>query len=119
MNAGFLDTLNVNAIDNRTWKLTKSLSYVTKEGETITAPVGFVTDLGSVPRLLWWFLSPWDIARAAVIHDFMYSRSETYKRKTADSTFLESMKFSKPKLSSIQINLAFLAVRIFGSKYYK
>lgn len=119
MSAGFLDTLNVNTIDNRTWKLTKSLSYITKSGDTITVPEKFITDLASTPRILWWFLSPWDIARAAVIHDFMYCRSETYSRKLADSVFLEAMKHSKPKISKTKRHLAHAAVRLFGKKYYK
>ena len=32
----------------------------------ITAPVGYETDLASIPRITWNIISPWDVARAAV-----------------------------------------------------
>ena len=38
----------------------------------ITAPVGYETDLASIPRITWNIISPWDVARAAVIHDVLY-----------------------------------------------
>ena len=40
----------------------------TKAG-MITVPEGYVTDLASVPRICWIFIAPFDVARAAVIHD--------------------------------------------------
>ena len=39
---------------------------------TIIIPPGTFTDLGSSPRILWFFCSPLDIAMASVIHDVMY-----------------------------------------------
>jgi len=41
----------------------------TNKTETITVPTGFVTDLASVPRAMWWAIAPFDVARAAIIHD--------------------------------------------------
>ena len=31
----------------------------------------FVTDLASVPRICWNLIAPWDVARAAIIHDLL------------------------------------------------
>jgi hypothetical protein len=45
----------------------------------ITCKKGFVTDLASVPRAIWWLISPWDIARAAIIHDLLYKRIREYR----------------------------------------
>ena len=72
----------------RKWKLGRDLSYTTKDltaddikslkgvgikikrdtnkTETITVPTGFETDLASVPRALWAFIAPFDVARAAM-----------------------------------------------------
>jgi len=119
MKIGFKNTLSVDTINNRTWQLTKSLSYTSKAGVTITVPEGFTTDLASVPRLLWWFMSPWDVARAAVIHDFMYSNSSKFGRKESDQMFLEAMGFSEPGVFILKRKLAYLGVRIFGGLHYE
>lgn len=69
-------------------------------------PAGFVTDLASVPRVVWSFYppdGPW--AKAAVIHDFLYAtkgtgawherlgitRTKPYTRAEADDILLEGM----------------------------
>ena len=44
----------------------------TNKTETITVPKGFVTDLASVPRAMWAFIAPFDVARAAIVHDLLY-----------------------------------------------
>lgn len=38
--------------------------------ETFSIPSGFESDLGSIPRVFWWFLRPEDIKYASIIHDF-------------------------------------------------
>ena len=37
-------------------------------------PKGYITDLASVPRMCWAFIAPFDVARAAVIHDILYEK---------------------------------------------
>ena len=75
------------------WILERALSYQNDEMEEsslqsvgvkcpaskITCTKGFVTDLASVPRAIWWLISPWDIARAAIIHDLLYKRIRQYR----------------------------------------
>lgn len=52
----------------------------------LAVPKGFVCDLASVPRLLWWWMPPDGIYRAAVvIHDWDYS-VQRVKRSVADWT---------------------------------
>ena len=81
----------------RKWVLNSSLSYdcdklteedievlksvgvkVTKKGK-VTVPKGFVTDMASVPRACWMFIAPFDVARAAVIHDLLYKNIRQYR----------------------------------------
>jgi hypothetical protein len=89
------------------WALQRDLSYTTgPEGDTITVPAGFVTDLASVPRIVWSFYppdGPW--VKAAVIHDFLYetkgtglwyshrgnARTVPYSRAEADHILKEGM----------------------------
>ena len=54
------------------WVLLAPFSYQTDGGITYTAPVGFQTDLASIPQAFWSFLPPfWKYAKAAVIHDYL------------------------------------------------
>lgn len=57
----------------------------------ILVPVGFKTDLASIPRILWNILPPiGNYDRAAVLHDFLYNTGGM-KRKDADSVLREAM----------------------------
>ena len=39
---------------------------------TVYVPVGFTTDLASIPRLFWWFLPPeGQYGQAAILHDYL------------------------------------------------
>jgi len=130
------------------WVLSRILSYqndkinvVALKGIGVNAPdnkitcyKGFKTDLASTPKILWTLLAPWDIARAAIIHDFLYLRIRQYRKKNllnpdkstenpriisqakkaADNVFLMAMKDSDPKVSSWKIYAAYYAVHLFG-----
>lgn len=66
----------------------------------ITVPVGFVTDLASVPWPLSIFFKPdgpW--AKAAVIHDFLLTYNQFDENVVPNAIFYEAMLVSKvPKL---------------------
>ncbi len=49
---------------------------VTKKN-VISVPKGYITDLASVPRFCWAFIAPFDVARAAVVHDILYEKINT------------------------------------------
>jgi hypothetical protein len=59
----------------------------------ITVPRFFETDGASIPKVFWNILSPFgDYFKAAVIHDFLYSRfNDEFTRDEADAIFLEAM----------------------------
>jgi hypothetical protein len=77
----------------RKWILERALSYtnpdidedalervgVKVKGSKITCSKDFETDLASVPRMCWAFIAPWDVARAAIIHDLLYKRIRQYR----------------------------------------
>ncbi len=148
---GFLDA---TFLPPRNWTLDKDLSFKSdtiKDNEveklrhckvsvgddgTITVPAGYITDLASVPRSIWAVISPFDVARAAVIHDLLYEYINTqYKtvnesaaaedgpatkkerevyRKIADHVFKVAMKNSEPPVPKWKIFIAWSSVRIFG-----
>lgn len=90
------------------WGLQRALAYAAgpERKETITVPAGFVTDLASIPRLVWSFYppdGPW--VKAAVVHDFLYYTQgdghwgstvgvppgRRYSRAESDDIFREAM----------------------------
>ena len=131
------------------WILERALSYqndkifssalqdvgVKVPANRVTCKKGFVTDLASVPRAIWWLISPWDIARAAIIHDLLYLRIRQYRaenedvndpnveevmrtyqaaKKAADKVFLMAMKYAQPSVPKWKIYSAYYAVVLFG-----
>ena len=62
----------------------------------VIVPIGFVTDLASIPQILWSFgIRPeGSYAYAAVIHDYLYWTQER-SREEADRIFLYAMEDSK------------------------
>ena len=123
------------------WILERALSYQNDDMDVgglekvgvkcpahkITCKKGFITDLASVPRGIWWLIAPWDIARAAIIHDLLYKRIRQYRadggddkdviseaKKASDDVFHMAMKDAEPSVSGWKIAAAYYAVRMFG-----
>ena len=116
--------MSVRAINNTTWVLNEPVAF-NRDDVNIEVPTGFVTDLASVPRFCWWFISPWDIARASVIHDWLYynllKKTSKFERKECDEIFLHGMFWASPEVPRYKCYLAFYAVRLFGGlrlKFY-
>ena len=102
----------------------------TNKTETIKVPTGFVTDLASVPRALWWAIAPFDVARAAIIHDLLYKSIRQYRWKmkdkedkelikqakiASDKVFKLAMKDADPKIAGWKIYSSWKAVDLFGN----
>ena len=133
----------------RKWILERALSYQNEDididalerigvkcpAHRITCKKGFETDLASVPRAIWWLIAPWDIARAAIIHDLLYKRIREYRaknenlddpdiksivykyaaaKKAADDVFLMAMKDAEPSVPKWKIYSAYYAVVLCG-----
>jgi hypothetical protein len=86
-------------------------------GKLIVVPRWYVTDFASVPWYGQGFVDPMGpTARAAIIHDWLYTIGEPGKREEADNIFLRAMlRYGVP---SFQANIAFQAVRVGGEKGY-
>ena len=83
----------------------------------IKIPVGYETDLTTVPRLLWSIFPPnGRYAKAAIVHDYLYSNAIGSKA-FADEVFLEAMEvLNVPKWRR---TLMYWTVRLFGRGKYK
>ena len=131
----------------RKWILSRMLTYTNPEideaalervgvevkGCKITVRKDFVTDLASVPRMCWAFVAPWDVARAAIIHDLLYKRIRQYRaekrkqefnfedpkvireaKRASDNVFHMAMKDAEPPIAGWKIAAAYYSVRMFG-----
>ena len=141
----FNDKISAEFTPPKTWELERVLSFKThlltkadidllKEvGANIAATgrisckKGMKTDLASVQRMVWALISPWDVARAAVIHDHLYATLRDYyhssgmskdkwrdARKLSDEIFLLGMQSAEPSVWKIKIWAAYWSVRVFG-----
>ena len=95
----------------------------------ITVPKGFKTDLASVPKGIWWFIAPFDVARAGVVHDYLYWCIRQYRaaegdaadmclvadaKVAADKVFKEAMDVSAEHVAGWKKWCAWKAVCWFG-----
>jgi hypothetical protein len=67
-------TVTQITLNPATFMVSHPLTYSTiDEKYKITVPVGFITDLASIPELLWWWESPHEKTMApAILHDYLY-----------------------------------------------
>ncbi|WP_019024076.1 MULTISPECIES: DUF1353 domain-containing protein [unclassified Thioalkalivibrio] len=91
---GFEAPLKVKHLGPKRWRLMAPLPYRASDGTRYTAPLGFVTDFASVPRLPLAYLLTGNTAhKAAAVHDYLYDAGIT-SRKRADQVFREAMRDS-------------------------
>jgi hypothetical protein len=96
----FLTELAIELVGDCYWILTKPLIYSSSVYGSFIVPIGFETDLASVPRVpfiyeLWGMRAH----REAVLHDFLYCYDcqDNVSLSTANNIFLEAMKSRKVK----------------------
>ena len=132
-NTGQLTDLDIAALK----KIGANVTDTGRGSGRITCKKGMKTDLASVPRAVWGFISPWDVARAAVIHDHLYAMLREYYNKNirtdenalkqelaktkwnkgrelSDNIFLWGMQSAQPSVPKWKIYSAYWAVRLFG-----
>jgi len=101
--------------DGRRWYLKQPLRWsgvVDGELIEIEVPIGFVMDFASVPRPLWWFVSPWGKhGYGAVLHDLEYWLRRR-PRRVVDKVFLVAMR-ERRQLLLIRL-VMWAMVRLFG-----
>lgn len=126
---GFLSPLRIEEIpgDDRRWVLLDECIYDLTEPngpEWVCVGKGFITDFGSIPRLLWWVrgLSPFGrLRRAYTVHDQLYQRplvrvrtggERPVTRKEADRHLLDGCKVLGA--SWLNRRLIYRGVRMWG-----
>jgi hypothetical protein len=87
-------------------------------GINFQVPLGFTTDLASIPRLLWSIYSPnkANTIPGAVIHDYLYFCPGEMTRAEADSIFYDALIYRH--VNTITAFKYWMAVRVFGSSHF-
>jgi hypothetical protein len=82
------------------FRLAQDYEYVLGPGATITVPEGYITNFGTIPRWFAWWVSPVQLANAAIVHDWMCNEhfcesiphnDSGYSRWLADAVLYEAM----------------------------
>ena len=117
------------------WKqLGVNISVPKKQGLDTKAKIkveqGYHTDLASIHRVAWSVIAPWDVARAAVIHDVLYEALRENKaklpsakikemRKAADDVMLEGMTAAQPAVPNFKVKVVYRMLRMTGGMALK
>ena len=98
--SGFLNPIRAEDVDEGPLadgyhrRLLEDISYHVGGPDSldkIVIPKGFVSDGGSVPRILWTFIDPWGPASKAFwLHDWLY-HTQDRTRLVSDAILLEAM----------------------------
>jgi len=104
------------------YRLENTLTIELSDKSHIFIDEGFIWDLSSVPRFLWWLLPPdGDFELASLIHDFLYIHRKKlgYSRKFADEEMLKWSKAvngtkNKVSVRNLDNQVRYIAVRLFG-----
>ena len=101
----------------------------------ITVPKGFVCDLASIPRILWWLISSHELGTAPILHDYLYKKkgkilythrvsphhsrtiSSGFTRKESDKLWSALMR--QQRVGPYQRFVSYWAVRLFGWTYWR
>ena len=88
------------------------------DGKRIEIPAYFRTDFASIPKALWFLEAPYNakFVYPAIWHDYMYVCNDRLSRKDIDDIFFWLLRYEQNSLyTSVKM---YLAVRLFGAKYY-
>lgn len=93
--SNFTEPLILSPLANGNWRTEKELCYEIGYRDSnlkILVPVGFETDLGSVPGIFRWLISPGDgsCAAAFVLHDYLCVITN-FSRVVTDAVLFEAL----------------------------
>lgn len=98
MTSQFLSNNESLKIVNGGWVLSSTVEYYSEVlGSTVSVPIGFFTDLASVPRVMRWVVPVANAKnrRAAIVHDYLCYEDVQEKygitQRQADEIFREAL----------------------------
>ena len=93
------------------FELDQNLIYHSMDGATYVVPAGFVSDLGSIPRILWNIIPRDFMPSSFLLHDYL-CEADWISRRDGDKLLLEALKLSgAPDWKAL---LIYWAVRVYA-----
>ncbi len=87
----FLTFARLDVADCGRWCVAAPLIYETHDGQCITVPTGFLTDLASIPRVFHALIPVnGNHRQAAIVHDYLFV-TQQFSRAETDGIFLQAM----------------------------
>lgn len=100
----------------RKWRLLRSLKIQLSNGQIVTIPEGFETDLASVPSWLWSVSKPYgDFMIGTLIHDFLYIKNIGTRKEADKELLIWSIVTNGNMIDNV---VRFWAVRAFGQSWW-
>jgi len=97
------------------WEVEEDYKVVVLDN-IIEIPKGFITDLASIPRVMWLFLPPFGrYTEASVVHDYLYTSSDLPRNK-CDEIFFTLM--IRNNVGYFTAKMMYYSVRFFGWMHY-
>lgn len=114
---GFLTPVCIKPYEEYRYQVCSDILF-TIDGEVFTIPKGFESDLASIPRIAWSYMSPAhsSLMRASIVHDWFYRMSCDFDRYQTDVIFYHMLR--NDGVSLVTANILFYAVRLFGWNSY-
>jgi hypothetical protein len=112
----FVTPLHMVPLPGRRWQILADFVYESPKHGTITVPAGFITDLNSIPRPLWWVSTPADFPHTGVLHDFVYA---THRLSRADADHLYREALDAEGAHKFRRVTRWLTLRAFGWMAYR
>lgn len=100
------------------WQVAMPLVYDHPHYGEIVVPVGFSTDLASIPRFFHRVVNPCTVGtrRPAIVHDYLYSGETALTRKQADQVLYDALR--ECGVNWALANAMYYAVRVGGASYW-
>jgi hypothetical protein len=112
-----LTELEITPVKDETFKLANNY-FISVDGRVLRLPIGFETDLASIPRAFWNIYPPqkYGFITPAIVHDYLYSCHSGFSRKDADDVFYSLL--IENGVSNYTALKFYLAVRAFGISHF-
>lgn len=102
-------------LPGRKWRVHNRFSIWTETLGWVVIPAGFVCDLNSMPRFLWWESTPTDYPQAGATHDWLYE--EQVPKDSADRVYREILQGLG--MGAFRAGARYHALRLFGDAAYR
>lgn len=92
--------------------------YVKINNDYYIIPQNFNTDLASLPRFMWPFITPAysKFMGPSILHDYFYSNPHSFKRKDVDDIFYSAL--VNEKVNKTFAYIMYIGVRMVGWRYF-